>query len=153
MELSFFDQVRDVFEGFVGDIDATLHTSSHRRGLKCWFDDAPHEHYEAQLVRVDGETLLEIGFHAEYRSANENDKVLDRLDVGGTAWRDRLGDEVVIGEFLGVENWRRASETWPSPLFDDPVDPADIVDITIDVAARLADYVRVIEPLRRGAAR
>ena len=58
-----------------------------------------------------------------------------------SAWRAELGDEPVPGAFLGADRWRRISETW------EPPDPDD-VDATIEVAARLADYVTVLEPLR-----
>jgi hypothetical protein len=44
--------------------------------------------------------------------------------------------------FLGVDRWRRISEIWEEP------DPDD-VDVAIEIAARLADYVSVLEPLRR----
>jgi hypothetical protein len=50
----FFHHVQDVFEGFVLRVGGTLHTTAHGRGLKVWYDDATREHYEAQLVRVDG---------------------------------------------------------------------------------------------------
>lgn len=72
MERTFFHQVRDVFEGFAIDAAGTLHTSVHGRGVKVWYDDATREHYEAQLVRVEGDVLLEIGFHAEHPKAADN---------------------------------------------------------------------------------
>ena len=142
MELSFFQQVLDVFEGFVADVDGELHSFAHRRGLKVWFDDATREHYEAQFVRVDGELGLEIGFHSEYPKAPANDKVMSALMAKQTTWRVELGDEPVAGPFLGSDTWRRISEVW------DPPDDGD-VDAVIEVAARLADYVSTIEPLRR----
>ena len=40
------------------------------------------------------------------------------------------------------DRWRRISEVWDAPDPDDP-------DATIEIAARLADYVIAIEPLRR----
>ncbi len=79
MERSFFAQVLDVFEGVVADMRGDLHSYAHRRGLKVWFDDANREHYEAQLIRVDGEPALEIGFHVEYPKVTSNDEVLHRL--------------------------------------------------------------------------
>lgn len=144
MERSFFQQVLDVFEGFVADVDGALRTSAHGRGLKVWYDDAVKEHYEAQFVRVDGELGLEIGFHSEYPTAPANEKVLERLAAHESVWRAELGDEPVAGPFLGSAVWRRISEVW------DPLDPDD-VDAVIEVAARLADYVTTIEPLRRSA--
>ena len=143
MERSFFQQVLDVFEGFVTDVDGELRSSAHRRGLKVWFDEHTREHYEAQLVRVDGEVGLEIGFHSEYPKTPANDKVISRLMAHETTWRAELGEEPVAGPFLGSDTWRRISEVWDQPDDDD-------VDAVIEVAARLADYVSTIEPLRRG---
>lgn len=144
MERSFFHQVQDVFEGFVADIDGDLHATAHRRGLKIWFDDATREHYEAQLIRLNGVPALEIGFHAEYPKPESNDAVLARLARGERSWRNALGPEPEAGVFLGADRWRRISETW------EPPDPDD-VDAAIEVAARLADYVSAIEPVRRSA--
>jgi len=142
VERSFFHQVLDVFEGFATDVDGVLHSFAHRRGLKIWYDDANREHYEAQLVRVDGETALEIGFHSEYSKSNANDEVLERLTTQESIWRARLGDEAEAGNFLGKDTWRRVSELW------EPPDPDDL-DAAIEIAARLADYVIALEPLRR----
>ncbi len=143
MERSFFHQVQDVFEGFVLDVEGELHVTAHNRGLKVWYDDATREHYEAQLIRLDGEIALEVGFHAEHPKVDQNDAVLARLLGHQHAWRRELGDEPVAGGFLGADRWRRISETW------EPPDPDD-VDAAIEIAARLADYVTVLEPLRRG---
>ncbi len=142
MERSFFHQVHDAFEGFVAELDGVLHASAHGRGLKVWYGDATREHYEAQLIRLAGEPALEIGFHAEYPKVAENEAVLARLLAHEPAWRAELGDDPVAGEFLGADRWRRISETWEPPEPDD-------VDASIEVAARLADYVTAIEPIRR----
>lgn len=143
MERTFFHQVLDAFEGMVsGEVDGELHSSAHRRGLKVWYDEATREHYEAQLIRLDGEPALEIGFHAEHPKVADNEAVLARLAEHERRWRADLGGEPVAGEFLGADRWRRISETW------EPPDPDD-VDAAIEVAARLADYVTVIEPVRR----
>ena len=142
IERSFFHQVQDAFEGFAADIDGELHTVAHKRGIKVWYDDATREHYEAQLIRLAGEPMLEVGFHAEYPKVAENEAVLERLLAHESDWRADLGDEAESGEFLGSDRWRRISETW------DPPDPDD-VDASIEVAARLADYVGAIEPIRR----
>ena len=144
VERSFFHQVQDVFEGFVLDVSGVLHATAHQRGLKIWYDDATREHYEAQLVRLDGDVALEIGFHAEHPKVGENEALLARLLRDEQLWRRELGDEPAAGVFLGADRWRRISETWEAP------DPDD-VDAAIEVAARLADYVTVLEPLRRQA--
>lgn len=137
-----FHQVQDVFEGFVIDVGGTLHTNAHGRGIKLWYDEATREHYEAQLFRVDGKVVLEVGFHAEHPKVGENDAVLDRLLAREMVWRRALGDEPEAGAFLGVDRWRRVSEIWEEP------DPDD-VDVASEIAARLADYVSALEPLRR----
>ena len=49
-----------------------------------------------------------------------------------------------MGPFLGRQGWTRVSETWPAPHFED-------IDEVIEVAARLADYVNALEPVRRSA--
>ena len=142
VERSFFHQVQDVFEGFVSDVDGELHATAHKRGLKVWYDDATREHYEAQLIRLDGGAALEVGFHSEYPKVEENEAVLARLLDEEPTWRLELGDDPEPGVFLGADRWRRISEVWEVP------DPDD-VDAAIEIAARLADYVTVLEPLRR----
>lgn len=142
MERRFFEQVQDVIEGLVFDVDGTLHTKAHGRGVKIWFGDATREHYEAQLIRLDGKVVLEVGFHAEHPNVDENQAVLDQLLVAESGWRRRLGAEPESGVFLGVDRWRRISETWDEP------DPDDF-EIAIEIAARLADYVSALEHLRR----
>lgn len=135
----FFDDLRDAFEGFAADAAPGLHTTSHSRGCKAWFGTEIREHYEAQLVRLDGVVVLEIGFHAEHRDATLNADVLARID-GAVNWRKELGSDAVAGDFLGNKVWQRLSEVWPDP---EP-DP----ELAIDAAARLAEYARLIEPAR-----
>lgn len=142
VERSFFHQVQDVFEGFVLDVGGTLHCNAHPRGVKVWYDDATREHYEAQLVRVDGGTVLEVGFHAEHPKVGENEALLARLLADERVWRRALGAEPEAGVFIGADRWRRISEIWDAP------DPDDL-DAVIEVAARLADYVSTFEPRRR----
>ncbi len=142
--MEFFEVVRDAFEGFVAGagIDGRRSVYVHGRGLKVWFDDDTREHYEVQLIRVDGQVQLEVGFHAEYPKAPQNDAVLQRMLTTEAMWRPELGDEAVAGEFIGRAGWRRISEVWPPP------DPA-VIDEAIEAAARLADYVIALEPARR----
>jgi hypothetical protein len=67
--------------------------------------------------------------------------VLDRLVDQEAEWRPVIG-EAVAGPFLGrAKNWRRVSETWPDPDLGDP-------ELAIEVAAQLADYITVLEPVR-----
>ena len=146
MDLGFFETVRDAFEGFVADVPGQRNTYVHSRGLKAWFDDDTREHYEAQLIRVDGGVQLEVGFHAEHPKAPLNDAVLQRLLAAEATWRRVLGDEAVAGDFIGRAGWRRISEVWPANETPD-------IDEAIEVAARLADYVNAIEPARRATKR
>ena len=145
VEQSFFHQVQDVFESFVIDVGGTLHSTAHPRGVKVWYDDATREHYEAQLIRVDGKIVLEVGFHAEHPKVEKNEAVLNRLLAHEHVWRAELGGEPGVGVFIGVDRWRRISEIWEAPDLDNIDDP----DASIEIAARLADYVSLFEPLRR----
>ncbi|MEM9463749.1 MAG: hypothetical protein AAGA90_00155 [Actinomycetota bacterium] len=149
MEQGFFDHVRDAVQSLVGDDHGEVHGSSHRRGVKVWFGTtdgrAAKEHYEAQLIRLDGDVALEIGFHAEHRDPEANEDVLRRLLDAERSWRRELGDEAEAGPFLGMDAWTRVSEVWPAPDPDDPEAP-------MEIAARLADYVDALEPPRQSPA-
>lgn len=139
---TLFHQVQYVLEGFVIDVDGRLHSTAHPRGVKAWYDDATREHYEAQLVRVDGAVVLEVGFHVEYPKVEANDAVLSRLLAKEKVWRKDLGGEPIAGVFIGADRWRRISEIWEPPGDDD-------LDAPFEIAARLADYLSALEPLRR----
>jgi len=141
VDLGFFETVREAFEGFVSGVDGQRNTYVHSRGLKAWFDDDTREHYEAQLIRVDGAVQLEVGFHAEHPKAALNDAVLQRIRATEEKWRKTLGDTAVAGDFIGRAGWRRISEVWPANETPD-------IDEAIEVAARLADYVIALEPAR-----
>jgi hypothetical protein len=138
---AFFDQVRDAFEGFVAALKADLHTTTHSRGIKAWFGEATREHYEAQLIRAEGGVRLEIGFHLEYPKAKQNRDLLEFFVTCERDWRPSLGEDAETGAFIGRDGWCRISELW------DPPESGEIDDI-IDVAARLADYVLALEPVR-----
>ena len=149
MDGEFFEQVHEVVRGAVPRALGEPRIKVRHNGIKVWFGEAVREHYEAQVIRPDGvpgaeHFALEVGFHSEYGKAEENDAVLARLRSGEQTWRAELGDDPVAGEFLGHRIWRRVSETWP-----DPTDPGP--DLAFEVGVRLADYIRVIEPLRGGA--
>jgi hypothetical protein len=108
--------------------------------VKVWFADSTREHFEAQLVRVDERTVLEIGFHAEHSDAAKNKETLRQLIDSEGEWRGVLGTDAEAGPFLGRRGWTRISECWDVP--DATLDGA------IDVAARLADYIVQLEPRR-----
>jgi hypothetical protein len=114
-----------------------------------WFGplDPPREHYEAQVIGADAVKeakvlALEIGFHAEHAQVKENTEVLARLTGREAEWRRRVGNAAVAGPFLGrAKTWRRVSETWADPDLGDP-------ELAIELAARLADYITALEPVR-----
>ena len=140
----FFEQVRD---GLVTALDgrfADVGGYAHGFGLKLTFGDGERtkEHYEAQLVRGrrDGAIELEIGFHSEYPKAQRNDEVLRRLVAHERKWRKILGNDPVVGPFLGNDRWRRISETWEQYDFRD-------LELPFEVTDRLVQYVEVFEPL------
>jgi hypothetical protein len=138
----FFDEVLDALAGSVPGAFGRMHSSVHRGGLKIWFDESTREHYETQLMRGDDGLTLEIGFHAEHPKVGLNEAAIAPLEEREATWRKTLGDEPVLGEFLGRATWRRISECWNAPPLDD-------IDAAIEVADRLGDYIRALEPLRR----
>jgi hypothetical protein len=84
-----------------------------------------------------------VGFHAENPKEADNEAVIAALRDAEPAWRRELGDEPVIGSFVGrAERWRRVSEVWPDPDLGDR-------ELAFEVAARLTDYITVLEPCRR----
>lgn len=148
MELPLFEEVADLVHTMVPVDLGQLRIRSHRRGLKLWFgtEKPGREHYEAQLLsrrHVDGSdgVAVEIGFHSEHRDEARNDEVVGVLAAAERRWRGDLGSEAVLGPFLGAANWRRLSECWIEPDLDDP-------ELAFEVAARLVDYVSILEPLR-----
>jgi len=134
----FFDEVDLALRGF---LPPALRDFSARRSsanLKVWFGDEEREHYEVQLMRG---AAIEVGFHAEHKAAERNEETLARLLDGETKWRKVLGPEPDAGPFLGNQkNWRRVSEVWDHAGLTD--------DASVEAAERLADYIKVLEPLR-----
>lgn len=149
MEIGLFEEVGEAVRAMLPEELGMPMVRSHRRGVKVWFDAAKAgpEHFEAQLVgrhHVDGTpgAAIEIGFHTEHREVEKNEAVLALLAGSEKKWRRRLGPEAEVGEFLGSDVWRRVSEVWIEPDIDDP-------EITMEIAARLVDYLTAIEPARR----
>lgn len=154
MELPLFEEVADAVRGLVDRAAlGELRCRPRRYGIKVWFDatEPTREHYEAQVIGADhvpGARVLglEVGFHAEHRDVASNDAVIARLRAGETRWRRELGKEAEVGPFLGrADTWRRVSETWPDP-------DLGAAELPFEIAARLADYVLALEPVRRGPA-
>lgn len=145
-----FDAVAEACRSIVPADLGVLRVRTHRYGTKIWFDtDKPgREHYEAQVVgakHVAGAQLLalEIGFHAEHPELSDNELALAKLAADETAWRPDLGEDVVLGPFLGNGRvWRRASETWLDPDLSDD-------ELVLDVTDRLVDYIVSFEPILR----
>lgn len=148
LETHLFDQVADAVRSLMAD-SSTMQLRAHRRGVKVWFGASAkptREHYEAQIMarrHLDGSDgmAVEIGFHAEHKQAEENDRVIAHMLDNEKAWRKQLGAEAEAGVFYGAPNWRRISEAWVEPDLDDP-------EFAFEVAARLVDYLAAIEPVR-----
>lgn len=149
MDLPLFDMVAEAVRGLMPSELSEFRHRAGRSGIKIWFGPVkpPREHYEAQLISpdgVDGATAiaLEIGFHAEHPNVADNDAAIGVLVDSEPRWRPALGDEAVVGPFLGrADVWRRVSETWPDPDLGDE-------DLAVEVAMRLTDYIATLEPLR-----
>ncbi|MFB4310252.1 hypothetical protein [Actinomadura sp. GTD37] len=147
---ALFDQVGEIIRGSTPAALGHPHVQVRHNGVKAWFGDpAPqHEHYEAQIIPADlapgaRAHAVEIGFHAEHRDEPANDAALTRLLASEPGWRAELGDDPVTGPFLGRGTWRRISETWPDLALDD-------TDAPFEIGVRLVDYIRALEPRRRG---
>jgi hypothetical protein len=152
MDLALFDMVAEAVRGLIPSELSDFRHAARRSGLKIWFGSGKpdREHYEAQVISPDGVEdatvlALEIGFHSEHPDVAANDAVISRLVEQQHRWHPTLGDETVVGPFLGrADVWRRVSETWPDPALGDE-------DLPVEIAMRLTDYIATLEPLRRGA--
>ena len=147
LELGPFEQAGEVARMLLPAEIGPVQHRAHRRGVKLWVgaDACPPEHYEAQLVgrrHVDGVdgVAIEVGFHSERKKEPENDEVLQALVADRPEWDDGIGEEATAGVFLGHEGWRRISEVWIEPDFEDD-------DLGFEMGSRLADYVLALEPL------
>jgi hypothetical protein len=141
---AFFDDLEDALRGFLPPDLSGFSARKSGRNIKLWYGDDAAEHYEVQLASGK----LEIGWHAEHRDVSHNDAALQRLTTAEKTWRKALGQDPVAGKFIGRYGpvWRRLSEVWDGPGLDDP-------ETAIEAADRLATYVEVLEPVRRGQRR
>jgi hypothetical protein len=149
---SLFEDVSDALRGLSPADLGELHCTHHRYGIKIWLGPAtkaPREHYEAQVVGPQyipkGARIgIEVGFHSEHPHEADNAAVIAALVRSEPRWRKQLGEEVLVGTFLGrAEHWRRVSEVWPDPDMSDP-------ELVFELAARLTDYLTALEPCRTG---
>ncbi|MFC6884478.1 MULTISPECIES: hypothetical protein [Actinomadura] len=143
-----FDQVGEVVRGSVPAGLGELRLRVRHNGVKAWFGDpeSAREHYEAQLIGADivagaRTRALEIGFHAEHRKEADNAAAVERLQAAEERWRPELGDDAVIGPFVGPAAWRRVSELWLDPDLDG-------TDVAFEIGVRLVEYMRALEPHR-----
>jgi hypothetical protein len=150
MEPSLFDDVGDALRGMMPPDLGALRLRARRYGIKVWFgsEAPPREHYEAQVIGADAVDearvlALEVGFHAEHPKPADNQRVVAHLLDREHDWRGIVGDEAVVGPFLGrADSWRRVSETWPDPDLGDP-------ELALELATRIVDYATALEPARR----
>ena len=139
MSRVFFDEAVDALVGFLPPRWRQFSSRVSSRNLKVWYAGDGREHYELQLL---SSKRLEIGFHAEHRDRARNEEVLARLLEQEPKWRAALGDDVVVGKFVGAGPrvpWRRASEVWDGVDVEGP-------ETAIEAAERLSAYISAFEP-------
>jgi hypothetical protein len=138
---AFYDDVSDALAGFLPPSLRNFSSYRTSHNIKVWYGEQTREHYEVQSIRRRSGYELEIGFHAEYKDAETNETVVERIASESERWRKALGSQPEVGAFVGYQTrtWRRISEVWPSD--DDP-------EIAVEAAERLAAYIRALEPIR-----
>jgi hypothetical protein len=140
----FFEQCRDALVGFLPRTHRSFSSRVSSRNLKVWFGNADREHYEVQVVTFKRRIHLEVGFHAEHKDRSSNDRALALLLECEPKWRRSLGPDAEAGRFIGPQSatWRRLSELWDGPDLWGP-------EAAVEAAARLADYIEILEPVRK----
>ena len=85
-ETTLFEQVADAVRSLATVDTERMQLRWHRRGVKVWFGGAKpnRAHYEAQLIprrHVDGcdGMAIEVGFHAEYKELEHNERLLQQI--------------------------------------------------------------------------
>ncbi len=149
VEAGMFEEVGEIVRSLCAGAFDDLRMNTHRYGIKVWFgpEKPTRGHYEAQVLqrrKVDGKEglCLEIGFHSEHRTLDENEAELKVLTAQEKKWRKQLGKEATAGEFFDADVWRRLSDVWFDPDLHDSETP-------FEIASRLADYLLILEPIRR----
>jgi hypothetical protein len=141
---AFYEDVADALMGFLPPSLRDFGYYRTNSNLKVWYGDEGREHYEVQILKHNKKIVLEIGFHAEHKDKARNEDAMQRLARVEKRWRGKLGSSPEVGPFIGHQSgtWRRVSEMWDAT--DDP-------ELAVDAAARLADYITVLEPIRKPA--
>lgn len=147
MEPDLFALIAEVTRSLSNDGLGDMHSRAHKYGTKVWFDAErpPPSHFEAQVMGrrdIDGETgiAVEIGWHGEARSEQDNERTLQALMDRERQWRKPLGIEAEPGEFFNATRWRRLSETWLEP-------DLSVQGVDLEIGSRLADYVNALQPV------
>ena len=128
---AFLETVRDCALGDLAPVAPTARVRGSM--LQLHFGD-PRQHYELWLRGPAG--LIELGLHFE----GEHDDSLARIAVVAGAMPEiaaRLGPEVDIEEW--TERWTRVHEVRPLLALDE--------DFARELGLRLAEFVRVLEPV------
>lgn len=107
---------------------------AHRGGLTKLHYGKPWVHYEVWLQRRNGQ--VELGLHFE-GDAGENSRHLERLTRRFGEIRSALGDGVEPEQW--TRSWTRVHETLPLQGLDEP--------FLMEVSARLAQFIRVLQPM------
>ena len=116
--------------------DLRDHETRRMGGVFKVFYDAPRQHFE--LWFRDGG--LEVAFHLEGRP-DDDEPVLQALERRMAGIRKQLGGDVRLEPF--GRDWVRLFEHWPGASRQP--------SLASDASERLAEFVRLIEPMRRSA--
>jgi len=147
MSRAFFTDVADALRGFLPRELRAFSSYTGAHNVKVWYGADSHEHYEVQLIsrsalkagkKAGTGPALEIGFHSEHPSADDNERAIERVHEAIKT----LGRPAEAGRFLGRQSsWMRVSEIWEGDTITAP-------EAAIEAAERLANYIRAIEKLR-----
>jgi hypothetical protein len=136
----------EFLQGLLADVQALL--PPELRGCQArqqWalaklFYDDPAVHYEAWLHRA--RARIELGLHFETRDAARNARMLEYVA------EELLFLKASLGDGLEAEPWDKG---WTRVYLTLPLEPL-LPDYRGRVAARFAELIETLEPLRQGAA-
>jgi hypothetical protein len=131
---------RDFYATVAGELPALLptdlrdyETARMGRVFKVFYEDR-HQHFE--LWFRDGG--LEVAFHLE-GPVESDEQVLRKLERRLPSIRKRLGGDVKLQPF--GRGWSHLFELWPGASREP--------NLAREAVERLAEFVRVVEPMRR----